>query len=226
MAAAASRAVHRELHACWAALRSKGLASLARCWANILMKVAASSLQRPPNSIANTTRRALPPCVNSGYVLALLLRAIRRAAPAVAPLDRRTWEAVRGDTRVVSTASCAKWQSIRDHLNSAFVSSVRSRVEVSHEDVCAHCCTGFPAYSCHCFFQGHPSRAKGTGMGASGSVVRKLVMWAMAPAPCCCVRQWQTETPEKQHREMSWFEEQLRGCGQECECSRGMGATL
>ena len=78
MAAAASRAVHRELHACWAASRSKGLASLARCWANILMKVAASSLQRPPNYIASTTRRARPPCVNSGYVLALLLRAIRR----------------------------------------------------------------------------------------------------------------------------------------------------
>ena len=112
MAAAASRAVHREVHACWAALRSKGLVSLARCWANILRKVAASSLQRPPNSIANTTRRALPPCVNSGYVLALLLRAIRRAAPAVAPLDRRTWEeAVRGDTRVVSTASCAPCQN-------------------------------------------------------------------------------------------------------------------
>ena len=71
-------------------------------------KVVASGLHRPPVSMARTTSLHLLERRSSGYVRSLDLRASWSAAPAYWPARLRGWlEEVKGDTKVVSTASCA-----------------------------------------------------------------------------------------------------------------------
>ena len=82
-------------------------------------KVVASGLHRPPVSMARTTSLHLLERRSSGYVRSLDLRASWSAAPAYWPAPwsaapaywparLRGWlEEVKGDTKVVSTASCA-----------------------------------------------------------------------------------------------------------------------
>ena len=87
--------------------RCAGGAARALLRASSLTNSAAWGLQRPPTSGSSTTSRQRRPHVSSGYVRALARSARRRAAPAVRPLSRRGMPAaVRGDTSVVSTASC------------------------------------------------------------------------------------------------------------------------
>ena len=91
-----------------AAAREGGGADRALHLASRRTKVAASVLQRPPSSSATTVSRQRPDPHNSGYVRSLARRAVKSAAPAVAPATLRgSTAAVRGDTSVVSTASCA-----------------------------------------------------------------------------------------------------------------------
>ena len=96
---------------CW---RMVG-ACLALARARLLMKAAAaSSLHLPRTSIASTTKRQRWLLRRSGYVLSLLLRASSSAAPANLPARLLGWPSrVRGETRVVSTASWAPFQSGR-----------------------------------------------------------------------------------------------------------------
>ena len=114
MAAWVNVADHRAVRAaatlCWRMVA----ACLALARARLLMKAAASSLHLPPTSIASTTKRQRWLWRRSGYVLSLLLRASCRAAPANLPARRLGWPSrVRGETRVVSTASWAPFQSGR-----------------------------------------------------------------------------------------------------------------
>ena len=73
--------------------------------ARLVMKAAASSLQRPPTSMPRTTRRHLELRTSSGQVRSLALRASWSAAAAKRPARRRGSPArVSEETRVVSTA--------------------------------------------------------------------------------------------------------------------------
>ena len=100
--------LHRQIHANLALVRRVGGASCRR-------KDCVSEDHRPPTSLARTTSLALP-CApeSSGYTRSFLLRAARKAAPS--SLAQRlcgTPLRLKGDTRVVSTASCAPWKSGR-----------------------------------------------------------------------------------------------------------------
>ena len=107
MAAVARSAVQREVQARAAAWRREGGFEEALCLAKSRTKVTASALQRPPVSIPSTTSLARPDPVNSGYVRDFAWRASRKAAPAVWRWCLRGWPAaVKGETNVVSTASC------------------------------------------------------------------------------------------------------------------------
>ena len=90
------------------AAREKAGPFLARALARRRMKLAASELQRSPTSRARTTSRARAALENTRYVLSLARRAGCKTAPSVRPALRRgAPAAVRGETRVVSTASRA-----------------------------------------------------------------------------------------------------------------------
>ena len=98
----------RERREASTALRRMLGAALAFVWAKRRRKVVASGLHRPPVSMARTTSLHLLERRSSGYVRSLDLRASWSAAPAYWPARLRGWlEEVKGDTRVVSTASSA-----------------------------------------------------------------------------------------------------------------------
>ena len=98
----------RERRGASTALRRMWGNALAFVWAKRRRKVVASGLHRPPVSMARTTSLHLLERRSSGYVRSLALRASWSAAPAYWPARLRGWlEEVKGDTRVVSTASCA-----------------------------------------------------------------------------------------------------------------------
>ena len=98
----------RERREASTALRRMLGTALAFVWAKRRRKVVASGLHRPPVSMARTTSLHLLERRSSGYVRSLDLRASWSAAPAYWPARLRGWlEEVKGDTRVVSTASCA-----------------------------------------------------------------------------------------------------------------------
>ena len=106
-AAKARSADQRNTKAAVHAARWAGRAARALLRARSLTNSAAWGLQRPPTSMPSTTNRQRRPEASSGYARALARSATRKAAPAVRPLSRRGMPAaVRGDTRVVSTASC------------------------------------------------------------------------------------------------------------------------
>ena len=82
--------------------------ALAFDWARRRRKVVASGLHRPPVSRARTTSLHRLERRSSGHVRSLDLRASCSAAPAYWPARLRGWlDEVKGDTKVVSTASCA-----------------------------------------------------------------------------------------------------------------------
>ena len=98
----------RERREASTALRRRLGTALAFVWAKRRRKVVASGLHRPPVSRARTTSLHRLERSSSGYVRSLDLRASWSAAPAYWPARLRGWlEEVKGDTRVVSTASCA-----------------------------------------------------------------------------------------------------------------------
>ena len=100
----------RERREASTALRRMWGTALAFVWAKRRRKVVASGLHRPPVSMARTSSLHLLERRSSGYVRSLALRASWSAAPAYWPARLRGWlEEVKGDTRVVSTAS----QSVR-----------------------------------------------------------------------------------------------------------------
>ena len=106
-AAKARSADQRNTKAAVHAARWAGRAARALLRARSLTNSAAWGLQRPPTSMPSTTNRQRRPEASSGYARALARSATRKAAPAARPLSRRGMPAaVRGDTRVVSTASC------------------------------------------------------------------------------------------------------------------------
>lgn len=98
----------RERREASTALRRMLGTALAFVWAKRRRKVVASGLHRPPVSRARTTSLHRLERRSSGYVRSLDLRASWSAAPAYWPARLRGWlDEVKGDTKVVSTASCA-----------------------------------------------------------------------------------------------------------------------
>ena len=107
-AACARMADHRERSEASTALRRMLGTALAFVWAKRRRKVVASGLHRPPVSRARTTSLHRLERRSSGYVRSLDLRASWSAAPSYWPARLRGWlDEVKGDTKVVSTASCA-----------------------------------------------------------------------------------------------------------------------
>ena len=107
-AACVRMADQRERREASTALRRMLGTALAFVWAKRRRKVVASGLHRPPVSRARTTSLHLLERRSSGYVRSLDLRASWRAAPAYWPARLLGWlDEVKGDTKVVSTASCA-----------------------------------------------------------------------------------------------------------------------
>ena len=85
--------------------RAWGTALLLAC-ARRRRKPAVSSLHRPPTSMAKTTRRQRSPRTSSGYVRSFACLAARRAGePGWRPCRPGSPVLVKGETRVVSTAT-------------------------------------------------------------------------------------------------------------------------
>ena len=107
--------LHRQIHANLALVRRVRGSSRDFARASCRRKDCVSEDHRPPTSPARTTNLALPWAPeSSGYTRSFLLRAAREAAPS--SLAQRlcgTPLRLKGDTRVVSTASCAPWKSGR-----------------------------------------------------------------------------------------------------------------
>ena len=184
MLACVSRADHRAMSVVMVACLSGAGVALALAWASRRRNCVASVLQRPPTSIANTTKRHLPAPTNSGYVRSLLRRAVWRAAPAYWPPRRRGCASlVSGETRVVSTASWAPC-----HIGSPFAmtSMVRSskcctagmlrllslvcmvtRAPASWHTLAAACSSGTP------LLRSTPARAQAARWSPSGSRLRR-----------------------------------------------------
>ena len=107
-AACARMADHRERSEASTALRRMLGTALAFVWAKRRRKIVASRLHRPPVSRARTTSLHRLERRSSGYVRSLDLRASWSAAPSYWPARLRGWlDEVKGDTKGVSTASCA-----------------------------------------------------------------------------------------------------------------------
>ena len=107
-AAIVRMADQRAMEAWAAAFRKAGTTERLRACARRRRKSAASLLHLPPASIARTTRRQRAPPTSSGYVRSLACRAARNAGdPGWRPWGRGSPELVKGETIVVSTASCA-----------------------------------------------------------------------------------------------------------------------
>ena len=112
--------------------------SSARVFAMALRKSAVSWDHRPPSSTAKTTQRAPPSPENSGHVVSFTLRAACKATPLVVAAYRRAVPSpCKGDTTVVSTATCAPCQrdnpttmtSTRRHSSGLEAPTSKSRIE-------------------------------------------------------------------------------------------------
>ena len=150
----------REVATAW---RRMSGAALALVWASKRRKVAASWLHRPPISRAKTTSRHLLERRSSGYVRSLDRRASWGAAPVYCPARLRGWlDEVRGDTKVVSTASCAPPDNGSPlaiyNLNSSVIMPVNVfQVEITKPGVACNPGSCFPTDSSCCSFQRDPS---------------------------------------------------------------------
>ena len=126
-AACVRMADQRERREASTALRRMLGTALALVWAKRRRKVVASGLHRPLVSRARTTSLHRLERRSSGYVRSLDLRASWSAAPAYWPARLLGWlDEVKGDTKVVSTASCAPPHSGRPlAMTSILLSSCR-----------------------------------------------------------------------------------------------------
>ena len=107
-AACVRMADQRERREASTALRRMLGTALAFVWAKRRREMGASGLHRPPVSRAGTTSLHRRERKSSGYVRSLDMRASSSAALAYWPACLRGWlDEVKGDTTVVSTASCA-----------------------------------------------------------------------------------------------------------------------
>ena len=182
----------------------------------------ASALERPSVSIPSTTSLARPDPVNSGYVRDFAWRASRKAAPAVWRWCLRGWPAaVKGETNVVSTASCEPFHKGRPlAMTSMRLSScwaVCVCVEVSDEDVCADCGPCFSAHACRCSFHAEGTGPEGSGSRACCPVVSEGIQRLPASAHGWGEGEWKPKATEQKDTEVTGFENELRVGWEDCE---------
>ena len=146
-AACVRMADQRERREASTALRRMLGTALAFVWAKRRRKVVASGLHRPPVSRARTTSLHRLERRSSGYVRSLDLRASWSAAPAYWPARLRGWlDEVKGDTKVVSTASCGRPLAITSILLSSCTTAIYMR---QNEPKCEFYTTSSTATSLH-----------------------------------------------------------------------------
>ena len=195
---------HRHIHANFALVRRmRGIwrvLALANCRRNDCV----SADHLPPTSLAKTTNLALP-CSpdSSGYARSFLRRALSRAAPS-SPAHRACGvpSRRRGETSVVSRATCAPWNNGNPSATtSRRRASTRSMGNKSKSLTMTFVVTLAPAsrHTCRRALQSEPPTSQDTCLCATRTVVAKDVKETVTPAGAGGRREREPEASEKQH---------------------------
>ena len=204
----------RHIHANFALVRRiRGIClGLANCRRNDC--VLADHL--PSTSLAKTTNLALP-CSpdNSRYARSFLRRALSRAAPS-SPAHRACGvpSRRRGETSVMSRATCAPWNNGNPSATTSRRRGIDAvhgqQVQIPHHDICLA-----PAsrHKCGRALQSEPPTSQDPCLCATRPVVAKHVEWTATPAGARGQGEGEPQAAQEQHAEELGKESERDICG-------------